>query len=76
MKIFCLPMLILAAFMFVLLGCGQKGALYLPEKQSPPKIEAESTPAEVNNKTQPITTKEQPATKNTTSPNKAEGGNK
>lgn len=48
MRIFHLPALILFICSSLLIGCGQKGPLYLPEKQSAPKIEAEAPTSKAN----------------------------
>lgn len=38
MKLFRLPVFVIIGYALVLLGCGQKGPLTLPEKQSPQVI--------------------------------------
>lgn len=43
MKLLRLPFIAMFAYAVALVGCGQKGDLYLPEKQTPPKIVAEPT---------------------------------
>lgn len=52
MKLFRLPLLVLFAYAFILMGCGQKGPLYLPEKQTAPKIEIEPTASKTDTNTQ------------------------
>lgn len=49
MKVLRLPVLTLIAYVFVLMGCGQKGPLYMPDKQTPPVITTESTQAPLIN---------------------------
>lgn len=43
MKVLLLPVLALIGYVFVLMGCGQKGPLYMPDKQTPPVITTEAT---------------------------------
>lgn len=56
MKLFRLPLLILFAFAFTLMGCGQKGPLFLPEKQTVPKIEVEPTTQKADTPSQDVNT--------------------
>lgn len=55
MKLLHLPILIVLAYASVLMGCGQKGPLYLPEKQTAPVITTE--PAQTNDANSQATTK-------------------
>lgn len=55
MKLLRLPILIVVTYAFVLMGCGQKGPLYLPEKQTAPVITTE--PAQINDASSQATTK-------------------
>lgn len=59
MKLLRLPIVIVLTYAFILMGCGQKGPLYLPEKQSAPIISSEPTQnsganSQTSTTTQPI----------------------
>ncbi|QQP85944.1 lipoprotein [Entomomonas asaccharolytica] len=49
MKLLRLPIVIVVTYAFALTGCGQKGPLYLPEKQTAPLITTEPTRTNVTN---------------------------
>lgn len=69
MKLLRLPIVIVVTYAFVLMGCGQKGPLYLPEKQTAPVITTE--PAQTNGAGSQATTNTAPTEEGQTSPENA-----